>query len=147
MSTLGTSERPLRVAIVGSGPAGFYAAEALTRGETHTIVALIDRLPAPYGLVRYGVAPDHPKIKNVIKVYEKTIAKENVSFIGNVIVGKDVSVDDLKKMFSDAEGILFVSNEENFNQMLENKSYENLFVDRNNGDFGHLSAQPRQGGR
>ena len=104
MSSLGTDARPLRVAIIGAGPSGFYAAEALTRGEVKTQVDMFDRLPAPYGLVRYGVAPDHAKIKGVIKVYEKTIAKENISFIGNVGVGKDVSVAELKKYY---DAILF----------------------------------------
>ena len=61
---LGTESRPLRVAIVGSGPSGFYAAEALLSAEIPVKVDLFDRLPAPFGLVRYGVAPDHPKIKN-----------------------------------------------------------------------------------
>ena len=92
MSTLGSESRPLRVAIVGSGPSGFYAAEALTRGEVNVIVDMFDKLPAPYGLVRYGVAPDHAKIKSVTKVYEKTAAKEQVSFLLNVNIGVDISV-------------------------------------------------------
>lgn len=99
MSELGSATRPLRIAIVGCGPSGFYAAEALTRGDIKTQVDMFDRLPAPYGLVRYGVAPDHAKIKSVIKVYEKTIAKENISFIGNVAVGKDLGVAELKKYY------------------------------------------------
>ena len=68
MTNLGTQQRPLRVAIVGSGASGFYAAETLLSGELKVKVDMFDRLPAPFGLVRYGVAPDHPKIKNVIKV-------------------------------------------------------------------------------
>ena len=67
-SNLGTVQRPLRVAIVGSGPSGFYAAEELLSGKISSKVDMYDRLPAPFGLVRYGVAPDHPKIKNVIKI-------------------------------------------------------------------------------
>jgi ferredoxin--NADP+ reductase len=104
MASLGSDTRPLRIAIIGAGPSGFYAAEALTRGDIKTRVDMFDRLPAPYGLVRYGVAPDHAKIKSVIKVYEKTIAKENISFIGNVAVGKDISVAELKKYY---DAILF----------------------------------------
>jgi len=96
---LGTPERPLRVAIVGSGPSGFYAAESLLTGALIVKVDMLDRLPAPYGLVRYGVAPDHPKIKNVIKVYEKAASHERFSFIGNVHVGKDISVENLKKYY------------------------------------------------
>jgi len=97
--TLGTDERPLRVAIVGSGPAGFYAAEALFKATIKVKVDMFDRLPAPFGLVRYGVAPDHPKIKNVIKVFEKTAERENFTFLGNVNVGKDVSVEILRKHY------------------------------------------------
>jgi len=102
--SLGTQERPLRIAIIGSGPSGFYAAAALLKSDKKVTVDIFDRLPAPFGLVRYGVAPDHPKIKNVIKVYEKTMAKEEVSFLGNVKVGRDISVEELKKFY---DAILF----------------------------------------
>ena len=68
----GSDARPLRVAVVGSGPSGFYAAECLLDSETKVLLDMYDRLPAPFGLVRYGVAPDHGKIKNIIKRYEKT---------------------------------------------------------------------------
>lgn len=98
-SALGTPERPLRVAVVGSGPSGFYAAAALLQSDKSVAVDMLERLPAPYGLVRYGVAPDHPKIKNVIKIYEKTAEKASFSFLGNVIVGKDVSVEELKLFY------------------------------------------------
>ncbi len=98
---LGTQERPLRVAIVGSGPSGFYAAEALFRSNKNVVVNMVERLPAPYGLVRYGVAPDHQKIKNVIKIYEKTAQNPNFYFLGNVSVGKDVTVEELR-LFYDA---------------------------------------------
>ncbi len=103
-SDLGTEQRPLRVAVVGSGPSGFYAAEALCKSDVHVKVDMFDRLPAPFGLVRYGVAPDHQKIKNVIKVYEKTMAREEVSFYGNVGVGEDISVDELRKFY---DAVLF----------------------------------------
>ena len=120
---------PLRVAIVGSGPAGFYAAEHLLkqndadragtgprstspassgddRGRTsaseepaHIEVDMFDRLPTPYGLVRAGVAPDHPKIKSVIRVYEKTAARPGFRFFGNVDVGRDITVADLRERY------------------------------------------------
>ena len=71
---IGTPERPLGVAIVGAGPAGFYAAEALTKQQDVTTrVDLFERLPAPFGLVRYGVAPDHQKIKSVIRACARAI--------------------------------------------------------------------------
>src|SRR3989338_3126510 len=97
MSNLGSLERPLRVAIVGSGPAGFYAAENLLTAQVK--VEMFDSLPAPFGLVRYGVAPDHLKIKNVIKIYEKIALHEAFSFLGNVTVGKDVTVEELRRFY------------------------------------------------
>ncbi|MCO5328344.1 MAG: FAD-dependent oxidoreductase [Solirubrobacterales bacterium] len=96
MSAPGTPDNPVRVAIVGSGPAGFYAAEALLSHPELTIeVDMIDRLPTPYGLVRAGVAPDHPKIKNVIRRYEKTAGHEAYRFFGHVTIGRDVSAAEL----------------------------------------------------
>ena len=96
----GTPERPLRVVVVGSGPSGFYAAEALFRIPDLAVrVDVIDRLPAPYGLVRYGVAPDHQKMKAVIKVYEKTAANPGFRFFGNVRLGRDVSVPELRERY------------------------------------------------
>ena len=100
MSKIGTPETPLRVAIVGAGPSGFYAAEHILKDEaTHAQVDLFDRLPTPFGLVRGGVAPDHPKIKSVIRVYEKTAAREGFRFFGNVKVGHDVEVEDLERLY------------------------------------------------
>jgi len=100
MAQIGTEGTPLRVAIVGSGPAGFYAAEHLLKHEDFTAeVDMFDRLPTPYGLVRAGVAPDHPKIKSVIRVYEKTAARPGYRFFGNVEVGKDITVAELQERY------------------------------------------------
>jgi ferredoxin/flavodoxin---NADP+ reductase len=97
---IGTEGNPLRVAIVGSGPAGFYAAEHLLKQEETTVeVDMFDRLPTPYGLVRAGVAPDHPKIKSVIRVYEKTAARPEFRFFGNVNVGEDITVPELQERY------------------------------------------------
>jgi ferredoxin/flavodoxin---NADP+ reductase len=99
MASIGTQERPLRVAIVGSGPAGFYAAGQLLKSKSHpdlcVQVDMYDRLPTPWGLVRGGVAPDHPNIKAVSRVYEKTAAQPEFRFFGNVELGRDVSREDL----------------------------------------------------
>jgi ferredoxin--NADP+ reductase len=101
MAEIGTPENPLRVAIIGSGPAGFYAAEALMKDDERAVeVDIYDRLPTPYGLVRAGVAPDHPKIKSVIRVYEKTAARPGFRFFGNVEVGSDVSVEELRERYN-----------------------------------------------
>jgi len=89
----------LRVAVVGSGPAGFYAAEALLAGDSAVHVDVYDALPAPYGLVRYGVAPDHPKIKSIIARYEKTAAHPGFAFFGNVTVGRDISVEEMRRFY------------------------------------------------
>jgi ferredoxin--NADP+ reductase len=97
---IGSEQTPLRVAIVGSGPAGFYTAEHILKHEgTHAEVDMFDRLPTPYGLVRFGVAPDHPKIKSVIRVYEKTAARPEFRFFGNVEVGTDLTVEELRERY------------------------------------------------
>ena len=96
MSKLGSEQNPLRVAVVGSGPSGFYAAEALIKSDCAVRIDMYERLPAPYGLVRYGVAPDHPKLKQAILVYDKIAQYPEFNFIGNVTVGEDLSVDELR---------------------------------------------------
>ena len=96
----GTPEQPLRVAVVGSGPSGFYAAgHVLKVKDLHAEVDMYERLPTPFGLVRAGVAPDHPKIKSVTRVYEKTAANPGFRFFGNVTVGEDVSHAELRERY------------------------------------------------
>ena len=97
MATLGTEDKPLLVAIVGSGPSGFYAAEALIKSDVHVKVDMLERLPSPYGLVRSGVAPDHPKLKQVINLYQKTADSADFNLIANVNVGTDISVEELSQ--------------------------------------------------
>ena len=90
----------LRVAVVGSGPAGFYAADALLKSEDPVVeVDVIDRLPTPWGLVRLGVAPDHENIKAVSRAFEKTAARPGFRFFGNVEVGKDVTQEELLRIY------------------------------------------------
>jgi ferredoxin--NADP+ reductase len=99
MESPGTPDQPLRVAIVGSGPSGFYAAGHLLKSKSHpdlnVQVDVYDRLPTPWGLVRGGVAPDHPNIKAVSRVYEKTAAHPEFRFFGNVEYGTQLTHDDL----------------------------------------------------
>jgi len=99
-AAIGTAERPLRVAIVGSGPSGLYAAEALL-SSTAPICScdVFDRMPAPFGLVRCGVAPDHQNIKKVIAAYEKTINRAAFRFFGGVKLGQHLTVDDLRACY------------------------------------------------
>jgi ferredoxin/flavodoxin---NADP+ reductase len=97
---LGSPDNPLRVAIVGSGPAGFYAAGQLLASTDPVItVDVFDRLMTPWGLVRFGVAPDHPKIKSVTRVFERTARQPGFRFHGNVEVGKDVNHDQLAEAY------------------------------------------------
>ena len=95
--SFGSAERPVRVAIVGSGPSGFYTAESLLKKKGISIrVDMFDRLPTPFGLVRGGVAPDHQKIKAVIAVYNRVAQMPGFRFFGNVKLGRDISVEDLE---------------------------------------------------
>ena len=91
--------QPLRVAVVGSGPAGFYAAGALLAADAPAEVDLIERLPTPWGLVRLGVAPDHPKIKSVSRAFERIAERPGFRFLGNVEVGRDVMHTDLLELY------------------------------------------------
>ncbi|XP_023247912.1 NADPH:adrenodoxin oxidoreductase, mitochondrial [Copidosoma floridanum] len=87
------------ICIVGAGPAGFYSAQQILKSIASVKVDIIERLPVPYGLVRYGVAPDHPEVKNVINTFHKVAKDERVQFLGNINVGKDVSVSELKEYY------------------------------------------------
>ncbi|NNM77124.1 FAD-dependent oxidoreductase [Sphingomonas sp. ID1715] len=88
------------VAVIGSGPAGFYTAEAALKAFGDQVcVDLIDRLPVPYGLIRFGVAPDHQSIKAVSRRYEQVALSPNVRFVGNVCVGRDVSIEELHALY------------------------------------------------
>ncbi len=90
---------PLRVAVVGSGPAGFYAAGALLGAETAVEVDMLERLPTPWGLVRLGVAPDHPKLKTVSRAFERIAERPGFRFLGNVEVGRHLEHDDLLRLY------------------------------------------------
>lgn len=100
MAHLGSPEAPLRVAVIGAGPAGFYATAHLLKQKDLTIqVDLFDKLPTPFGLVRGGVAPDHQKIKAVTRQYDKVAQHPNFRFFGNVTFGEHVSVDELRQFY------------------------------------------------
>src|SRR4029453_1928326 len=93
------SASPLRVAVVGSGPAGFYARGHLLASDLAVEVDMIERLPTPWGLVRLGVAPDHPNIKAVSKAFEKIAGQPGFRFFGNVEVGRDVTHEELAERY------------------------------------------------
>lgn len=87
------------VAIIGSGPSGLYAADAILRKRPDARLDIIDRLPTPFGLVRAGVAPDHQGTKNIVRQFERTFGKDGIRFLGNVTVGKDVALSDLQAAY------------------------------------------------
>src|SRR6266498_4661089 len=100
MTQPGTEAQPLRVAIVGAGPAGYYAADHLLRQDSVVVeVDMIDRLPTPYGLVRAGVAPDHQKIKAVTAAFDKVAAHPRFRFFGGVEFGRDVTGEHLRRHY------------------------------------------------
>ncbi|KAF7705560.1 NADPH:adrenodoxin oxidoreductase, mitochondrial [Silurus meridionalis] len=88
-----------KVCIVGGGAAGFYTAQHLLKARSDMVVDIYERLPVPFGLVRFGVAPDHPEVKNVINTFTQTAQHERCSFFGNVGVGMDISVEELKNAY------------------------------------------------
>ncbi|WP_189059079.1 FAD-dependent oxidoreductase [Longimycelium tulufanense] len=97
-----TLDRPLRVAVVGAGPAGIYAADILARSDTPVSVDILERLPAPYGLIRYGVAPDHPRIKQIVQALQRVLERPAIRLLGNVDYGTDLKLDDLRQHYDAA---------------------------------------------
>ncbi len=91
--------QPLRVAVVGAGPAGIYAADILCKSDPDVTVDIFDRMPTPYGLIRYGVAPDHPRIKAIIVALHQVMTNPRIAFLGNVHVGVDVKLDELRRFY------------------------------------------------
>ena len=99
-ATLGTDKQPLRVAIIGAGPSGFYAAGALLKPKDLSVtVDMFDRLPTPHGLVRYGVAPDHQNIKSVSRIYDRTTSDPRFRLFGNVEFGTDLTHDEIRQHY------------------------------------------------
>lgn len=94
-----STDRQLRVAIVGAGPAGIYAADILTKTDLDVSIDLFERLPAPFGLVRYGVAPDHPRIKQIITALHKVLDRGDIRLLSNVDYGIDVKLDELREFY------------------------------------------------
>ncbi|MET8775094.1 FAD-dependent oxidoreductase [Nocardia sp. NPDC004654] len=94
-----SAARPLRIAIVGAGPAGIYAADALMKSDADVSIDLYERMPAPFGLIRYGVAPDHPRIKGIITALHKVLDKEQVRLLGNIDYGTDITLEDLRRFY------------------------------------------------
>lgn len=98
-SSTSNSRNLHRVCVVGSGPAGFYATEELLKTKIDVRVDILERFPTPHGLIRYGVAPDHPEVKLVSKKFDEIAHDKRVRFFGNVTVGVDVHFDELKHYY------------------------------------------------
>lgn len=92
-------DRPLRVAVIGAGPAGTYASDILSKSGMPVSIDIIERLPAPFGLVRYGVAPDHPRIKQIIVALANVLGRGDIRLLANVNVGTDLTLDDLREHY------------------------------------------------
>ena len=103
------SGRPLRVAVVGAGPAGIYAADVLVKSGTDVSIDLYERHPAPFGLIRYGVAPDHPRIKGIVKALHQVLSKPQIRLLGNVRFGADVTLEDLRRHY---DAVIFTTGAE-----------------------------------
>ncbi len=93
------NNRPLQVAVIGAGPAGIYASDILSKSDVDVQIDLYEKLPAPYGLVRYGVAPDHPRIKAIIKALYNVLQRGDVRLVGNVEIGTDITFSELHEHY------------------------------------------------
>ncbi|KAJ8036831.1 NADPH:adrenodoxin oxidoreductase, mitochondrial [Holothuria leucospilota] len=100
LQRLYSSQQQFRVCVVGSGPAGFYTAQSLVKNNKNITVDILEKLPVPFGLVRYGVAPDHPEVKNVINQFTALAQGGRCQFFGNIDIGNDVTVSELLDMYS-----------------------------------------------
>ena len=94
-----TTSMPVSVAIIGAGPGGFYTAEALVKSGLDCLIDVVEGLPTPYGLIRFGVSPDHEKTKRVTRAFERTALGERVAYYGNVMIGRDLSLEELRGLY------------------------------------------------
>lgn len=104
--TTNTNKIKRKICIVGAGPAGFYAAQYIVKHLNNSHVDIIEKLPVPFGLVRFGVAPDHPEVKNVINTFTKTAENSRVRFLGNISLGETITLKDLQEKY---HAVLLVS--------------------------------------
>src|SRR5699024_11980947 len=89
------SNQPARIAVIGSGPAGIYASDLLVKSELDVQIDLFEKMPAPFGLIRYVVAPDHPRIKGIVRSLHRVLDQPQIRLFGNVNIGEDVTLEEL----------------------------------------------------
>lgn len=118
----------IQISIIGGGPAGFYAAQQLVKLLPAATVDIYERLPVPFGLVRYGVAPDHPEVKNVINTFTKTAKHPRVNFYGNITLGKDVYLKELRNAYHAV--LLTYGAEEDRKLGIQGEDFENVISAR-----------------
>ncbi|XP_047514116.1 NADPH:adrenodoxin oxidoreductase, mitochondrial [Pieris napi] len=128
-----------QVCVVGAGPAGFYAAMHLSKNLRPVKIDFIEKLPVPFGLIRYGVAPDHPEVKNCINQFTKLANQENISFYGNITLGKDISLDNLRQHYDAV--LLTYGAEEDKTLGIQNEDAQNIIAARN--FVGWYNGHPR----
>lgn len=139
-----------RICIVGAGPAGFYTAQYILKHLTNSCIDIVEKLPVPFGLVRFGVAPDHPEVKNVINTFTKTAENERVRFLGNLCLGKDFTLTELKERY---HAVLLTYGAEQDNTLgIPNESLPNVlsareFVAWYNGLPGFENLNPDLSGK
>lgn len=98
--------RPLSIAVIGAGPAGIYASDLLIKSRLDVHIDLIEQMPAPFGLIRYGVAPDHPRIKGIVKALHNVLEQPEVRLLANITIGKDITVEELQEYY---DAIIFAT--------------------------------------
>nr|XP_021183078.2 NADPH:adrenodoxin oxidoreductase, mitochondrial [Helicoverpa armigera] len=121
-------KRP-QICVVGAGPAGFYAAMHITKKIDSVNIDILEKLPVPFGLIRYGVAPDHPEVKNVINQFTKVAQQPNVNFYGNITLGKDINLQQLRQHYDAV--LLTYGAEEDKTLGIENEDATNVIAARN----------------
>lgn len=142
------SSSPIRICIVGSGPAGFYLTQNLLKlGQTVPVtVDIVEKAPVPFGLVRYGVAPDHPEVKNVINTFTKIAEHKNVRFIGNIHVGHTIRLKELQDFYhiivlaygSSIERALNIPGENSFENVFSAKDFVGWYNGKSNSSLLRL---------
>lgn len=101
------TQQPLKVAVIGAGPAGIYASDILIKKTGGNVqIDLIEQMPAPFGLIRYGVAPDHPRIKGIVNSLHRVLDSEQIRLLSNITVGRDVTVAELEEYY---DAIIFAT--------------------------------------